>query len=91
MESSKRPMGLLKGRYVDSSPRRDQLRLPNIEQVMGDEDWLEAGLRYSRSVKAPRTDEGERSQPRRMGKNSRRTEAGLQSNLAMDDEQKGRV
>ena len=91
MESSKRPLGLLKGRYIDSSTSRDRIRLSDIEQAMGDEDWLEAGLRYSRSVKVARADEGEWSQSRRMGENSRRTEAGLQSNLAMDDEQKGRV
>ena len=72
MESSRRPMGLLKGRYVDSSPRRDQLRLPNIEQALGDEDWLEAGLRYSRSVKVARTDEGEGTLSRGMGKRTRK-------------------
>ncbi len=72
MESSKRPMGLLKGRYVDSSPQRNRLRLPDLEQVMGDEDWLEAGLRYSRSVKIARTDEGEGTLSRGMGKRTRK-------------------
>ena len=72
MESSKRPMGLLKGRYIDSSPRRDQLRFSDIEQALGDEDWLEAGLRYSRSVKAPRTDEGEGTLSRGVGKRTRK-------------------
>ena len=72
MESSKRPMGLLKGRYVDSSSQRNRIRLPDIEQAMGDEDWLEAGLRYSRSVKAPRTDEGEGTLSRGMGKRTRK-------------------
>ena len=72
MERSKRPLGLLKGRYIDSSPRRDQLRFSDIEQALGDEDWLEAGLRYSRSVKAPRTDEGEGTLSRGMGKRIRK-------------------
>ncbi len=65
-------MGLLKGRYIDSSPRRDQLRFSDLEQVMGDEDWLEAGLRYSRSVKVARTDEGEGTLYRGMGKRTRK-------------------
>jgi len=75
MESSKRPMGLLKGRYVDSSSQRHRIRLPDLEQALGDEDWLEAGLRYSRSVKTPRTDEGEGTLSRGMGKRTRKGEA----------------
>lgn len=71
MESSKRSLGLLKGRYVDSSPQRNKLRLPDLEQALGDEDWAETGLRYSRSVKATRANEGERTQPRSMGKRIR--------------------
>jgi len=74
MESSKRSLGLLKGRYVDSSPQRNRLRLPDLEQAMGDEDWVETGLRYSRSVKASRADEGTRAQPRSMGKRTRKGE-----------------
>ena len=65
-------MGLLKGRYVDSGPQWHRIRLPNLEQVMGDEDWLEAGLRYSRSVKVARTDEGEGALSRGMGKRTRK-------------------
>lgn len=84
-------MGLLKGRYIDSGPQRNKLRLPDLEQALGDEDWIETGLRYSRSVKALRANEGERTQPRGMGKRARSSQARLQSNLAMDDEQKGRV
>ena len=72
MESSKRPMGLLKGRYIDSSPQRHRIRLPDLEQALGDEDWLEAGLRYSRSVKIARTDEGEGTLSRGMGKRTRK-------------------
>ena len=72
MESSKRPMGLLKGRYVDSGSQRNRIRLPDLEQALGDEDWLEAGLRYSRSVKVTRTDEGERTLSRGMGKRTRK-------------------
>ena len=91
MESSKRPLGLLKGRYIDSGSQRNKLRLPDLESLVEYEDRLEESLRYTGSVKVARANEGERSQSRRMGKNSRRTEAGLQSNLAMDDEQKGRI
>ncbi len=72
MESSKRPMGLLKGRYIDSSPQRHRIRLSSVEQAMGDEDWIEAGLRYSRSVKVARTDEGEGTLSRGMGKRIRK-------------------
>ena len=72
MESSKRPMGLLKGRYIDSSSQRHRIRLPDLEQALGDEDWLEAGLRYSRSVKVARTDEGEGALSRGMGKRTRK-------------------
>jgi len=85
MESSNRTLGLLKGRYVDRSPKRDRIRLPNSEQAMEDEDWIEASVRYVDSVKAARANEGRGTQPRRMGKDSRRTEAGLQGNVAVDD------
>ncbi len=91
MESSNRTLGLLKGRYVDRSSQRNILRLSDLKQALEDQDWTEASIRHTRSVKATRANEGRRSQPRRMGKDSRRTEAGLQSNVAMDDEQKGRV
>lgn len=86
MESSNRPLGLLKGRYVDRSPERDRIRLPNSEQVMEDEDWIEASVRYIDSVKVARANEGRGTQPRRMGKDSRRKKAGLQGNLAVDGE-----
>ena len=91
MESSNRPLGLLKGRYVDRSSQRDQLRFPDIESLVENEDWIEASIRYIDSVKATRANEGRRSQPRRMGTNSRRSEAGLQSNVAVDDEQTGGI
>ena len=91
MESSNRTLGLLKGRYVDRSSQRVLIRLSDLKQALEDQDWTEASIRHTRSVKATRANEGRRAQPRRMGKDSRRTEAGLQSNVAMDDEQKGRV
>ncbi len=74
MESSKRPLGLSKGRYIDRSSQRNLLRLPNFEQVMEDEDWDEASVRYVGSKQAARADEGEGSQPRRMGKRTRSKE-----------------
>ena len=86
MESSNRPLGLLKGRYVDRSTQRDRIRLPDSEQAMEDEDWIEASVRYIDSVKVGRANETGRTQPRRMGKNSRRQEAGLQGNVAVDGE-----
>ena len=91
MESSNRTLGVLKGRYADRRSQRDRIRFPATEQVMEDEDWIEASVRYVDSVKAARANEGGRSQSRRMGSNSRRKEAGLQGNVAVDDEQKGRV
>ena len=91
MESSNRTLGLLKGRYVDRSAQRNIIRLSDLKQALEDQDWIETSVRYVDSVKATRANEGRRSQPRRMGKDSRRSEAGLQSNVAMDDEQKGRI
>ena len=91
MESSNRTLGLLKGRYVDRKSQRGIIRLADLKQALEDQDWTEASVRHTRSVKTARANEGRGTQPRRMGKDSRRTEAGLQSNVAMDDEQKGRV
>ncbi|CAB5194998.1 hypothetical protein UFOVP176_50 [uncultured Caudovirales phage] len=91
MESSNRTLGLLKGRYVDRSPQRNILRLSDLKQALEDQDWIESSVRHTRSVKAARANEGRRTQPRRLGKDTRGSEAGLQSNVAVDDEQKGRV
>jgi len=86
MESSNRTLGLLKGRYVDRSSQRNILRLSDLKQALEDQDWTEASIRHTRSVKADRANEVGRSQSRRMGRNSRREETGLQGNVAMDDE-----
>lgn len=86
MESSNRTLGVLKGRYADRSPQRDILRLSDLKQVMEDEDWIEASVRYVDSVKATRANEGGRTLSGRMGSNSRRKEAGLQGHVAVDDE-----
>ena len=86
MESSNRPLGLLKGRYVDRSSQRNIIRLSDLKQAMEDEDWIETSVRYVDSVKAARANETGRSQSRRMGRNSRREEAGLQGNVAVDGE-----
>lgn len=91
MESSNRTLGLLKGRYVDRSSQRNIIRLSDLKQALEDQDWIETSVRYVDSVKATRANEGRRPQPRRMGKVPRCSEAGLQGDLAMDDEPKGRV
>ena len=71
MESSRRPSGIFKGRYVDNRPQRNLIRLSNLEQDLEDEDYAEAGVRYVSSKQAARADKGERTQPRRMGRNTR--------------------
>lgn len=71
MESSKRPSGIFKGRYVDNRPQRNLFRFSNIEQMLEDEDYEEAGVRYVSSKQTTRANEGERTQPRRMGRNTR--------------------
>ena len=91
MESSNRTLGLLKGRYIDRSSQRNILRLSDLKQALEDQDWIEASVRHTRSVKADRANKGGRTLSGRMGKHSRREEAGLQGNVAVDDEQKGRV
>ena len=91
MESSNRTLGLLKGRYIDRSSQRNILRLSDLKQALEDQDWIETSVRHTRSVKAARTNEGERTQLGRMGKDSRRSKVRLQSYMAMDDEQKGRI
>ena len=87
MESSNRTLGLLKGRYVDRSPQRNILRLSDLKQALEDQDWTEASIRHTRSIKATRANTRERTQPRSLGEDSRSSEAGLQSHMAMDDEQ----
>ena len=70
MESSRRPSGIFKGRYVDNRPQRNILRLSNLEQDMEDEDYAEAGVRYVSRKQTARADEGKRTQPRRLGRNT---------------------
>ena len=91
MEQSNRALGLLKGRYVDRSSQRNILRLSDLKQALENQDWTEASIRHTRSVKTTRANEGRRSQPRRMGSKTRDKEVRLQSNVAVDDEQKGRI
>ena len=71
MESSRRPSGIFKGRYVDNRPQRNFLRLSSVEQIVEDEDYAEAGVRYVSRKQTTRTNEGERTQPRRLGRNTR--------------------
>ena len=87
MESSKRTLGLSKGIYIDRSPQRNLLRLPNFESLMEDEDWDEASVRYLGSKQTARANERERTQSGRMGRGARRKEGELQGRMAMDDEQ----
>lgn len=71
MESSKRPSGIFKGRYVDNRPQRNRFRLSDPKQIVEDLDYEEEGIRYVSRKPSARTDEGERTQPRSMGRNSR--------------------
>ena len=91
MESSNRTLGLLKGRYVDRKSQRGVVRLSDLKQALEDKDWIEESLRYTRSKQVVRANKGTGTLSGRMGKDSRRSEAGLQSNVAVDDEQKGRI
>ena len=74
MESSKRPSGIFKGRYVDNRPQRNLLRLSSVEQLMEDEDYEEAGVRYVGSKQTARANERERAQSGRMGRGTGRKE-----------------
>ena len=71
MESSRRPSGIFKGRYVDNRPQRNLFRFSHLEQDLEDEDYAEAGVRYVSSKQAARADKGERPQSRRMGRSTR--------------------
>ena len=87
MESSKRPSGIFKGRYVDNRPQRNLLRFSSPQQIMEDEDREEEGVRYVGSKQVARANEGKGPQSRRMGRGVRLKEGELQSRMAMDDEQ----
>ena len=71
MESSKRPSGIFKGRYVDNRPQRNLLRFSSVEQMLEDEDNAETGIRYVASKQTIRADKGERAQPGRMGRRTK--------------------
>lgn len=68
MERSKEPRGVFKGRYVDSRSQRDRLRFSDIEQALDYEDSLEPSVRYTDSIKTARSLNRERTQLRRMGR-----------------------
>ena len=87
MESSRRPTGVFKGRYVDNRPLRNLLRFSSPNQIMEDEDHEEEGVRYIGSKQVARADERKGSQSGRMGRGARRKEGELQSRMAVDDEQ----
>ena len=70
MESSRRPSGIFKGRYVDNRPQRNILRFSRSQQDLEDEDYAETGVRYVSRKQTSRAYEGERTQPRRMGRNT---------------------
>ena len=91
MESSRRPTGVFKGRYVDNRPQRNLLRFSSPQQIMEDEDNEEEGVRYIGSKQVARADERKGPQSRRMGRGARRKEGELQSRMAMDDEQDGGI
>ena len=88
MESSRRPTGVFKGRYVDNRPQRNLLRFSSPQQIMAEEsDREEEGVRYVGSKQVARANEGKGPQSRRMGRGTRRKEGKLQGHMAMDDEQ----
>jgi len=71
MESSRRPSGIFKGRYVDNRPQRNILRLSDLKQAMEDEDYEEAGVRYTHRKQTFGADQGERPQSGRLGRRAR--------------------
>ena len=87
MESSRRPSGVFKGRYVDNRPQRNLLRFSSPKQIMEDQDREEEGVRYVGSKQTARANERERAQSGRLGRGTRRKEGELQGRMAMDDEQ----
>ena len=70
MEKSKWPKRLSKLGYAPSSAQRMLFRFSSIEQAMESEDYTEEGVRYVSRKQTSRAYEGERTQPRRMGRNT---------------------
>lgn len=68
METSKQPAGVFKGRVVDHRAQRHWLRCTSIESLLEDEDSLESGLRYIDSKSSTRSEQGDRTRPRSVGK-----------------------
>lgn len=71
MESSKRPSGVFKGRYVDNRPQRHILRLSDLKQALEDKDYEETSLRYPNRKQTFGADQGERPQSGRLGRRAR--------------------
>ena len=70
MEQSKRAFGLVKGMYIASRPQRNRIRFQDAQEALEYEDNDE-DLRYSRSVKASRAEQGGRTQPGVLGREVR--------------------
>lgn len=67
METSKRPLGLYKGRYLNYA-QRPIVRCTNVKPYLEDEDSESAGVRYAPSKQAIRAEQGERALARKLGK-----------------------
>lgn len=74
MEASKQPLGVFKGRYIDSSTQRNRLRFQSIEEALEYDDSQEPAVRYVDSVKVARAEQGDRTQPRKLGDSVRHTQ-----------------
>ena len=85
MESSKRPSGLFKGRYIDNRPQRNILRFSDPQQIVEDEYYEEEGVRYTSSKSAIRANERERTQLGKSRKEDRREQGRLSKDLGVDD------
>ena len=71
MESSKRPSGIFKGRYVDNRPQRNFIRLSDPKQIVEDDYYEETGVRYISRKQTFGADQGERPQSGRLGRRTR--------------------
>jgi hypothetical protein len=61
----------VRGQTITSRPQRNFLRLPDLESAMEYEDSAIDVHRYPSHVKADEPKQGRRSQPRKLGPNSK--------------------
>ena len=63
----------------------DQLRLPDIEQVLGDEDNFETDERYAHHVEVIKPKQGRRTQPKEPGYTRRKNQEGIRRFRSRDN------